>query len=294
MRDQPLTAEQRAGVERLLADRVSGAGAARALLRRQETDLDALRRALAIGPGQRVIALFTNLSWDSATLERDVGFDSMVDWMATAIRTVDAIDDAVLVVRIHPADAKWGSREDVWARAVEAAGAVPENVRVIGPSDPLSSYALLDLSDRVLAYASTTGLEAANRGIPVSVAAKVHYRGRGFTWDLERPADLERFMAADDLEMDEPRLDLARRYAFTFFFRASIPFPALDVIGGQPVRVPESAEAIAPGADPYLDLICERLLDGGDFHVGDELALLQEARPADEDGRAPVDVRPGG
>lgn len=285
VRDRPLTAEQLERVRRLLADRVSGTGAYQRFFDRAETDVDALRRALSIDPGQRVTSLFTNLTWDSATLERNLSFDSMVDWMAAAIRAAGALEDVVLVLRIHPADARWGSREDAWGKAVELARGVPENVRVIHPTEPLSSYALLDMSDRALVYSSTTGLEAANRGIPVAVAAKVHYRGRGFTWDLERPADLESFMAAGQLEMDERRLDLARRYAFTYFFRASIPFPAIDLVEGKPVRVPRNAAAIAPGADPYLDLICDRLLDGGDFYVPDELALLEEARPADEDER---------
>jgi hypothetical protein len=57
----------------------------------------------------------------------------------------------------------------------------------------------------------------------------------------------------------------------------------IDLVEGRPERVPDSAAAIAPGADPYLDLICDRLLDGGDFYVPDELALREEARPAAED-----------
>jgi hypothetical protein len=283
VRDRPLTDEQLERVERLLADRATGAGAYQRFFDQAETDVDALRRTLAIEPGKRVISLFTNLTWDSATLERNHAFDSMVDWMAAAIRTAGGLDDAVLVVRVHPADARWGSREDAWGSAVRLAGGGPDNVRVIRPRDPLSSYALLDMSDQVLVYASTTGLEAANRGIPVAVAAKVHYRERGFTWDLDRPADLEGFMAAAGLEMDQRRTELARRYAFTYFFRASIPFPVIDLVEGRPERVPDSAAAIAPGADPYLDLICDRLLDGGDFYVPDELALREEARPAAED-----------
>ena len=161
-------------------------------------------------------------------------------------------------------------------------------MRVIGPDEPLSSYALLDISDRVLAYASTTGLEAANRGLPVAVAADVHYRGRGFTWDLESPDDLSRFLRTADVVMTPAHLELARRYAFTFFFRAAIPFPPVSLVGGRPVAVPRSAAALEPGADPYVDLICERILDGREFEVPDERVLLDDVAPADEDLRKPV------
>ena len=68
-------------------------------------------------------------------------------------------------------------------------------------------------------------------------------------------------------------VERARRYAFTFFFRAMIPFPVIQMVNGRPVAVPSTIEDLMPGQDPYLDFVCERILDGGDFTLPDELAV---------------------
>ena len=98
-------------------------------------------------------------------------------------------------------------------------------MRIVGPGDPISSYALLDISDLVLSYASTIGLEAAVRGLPVVVSALTHYRERGFTIDVSSHDELER--ALDPAPAVARQVELARRYAFTFFFRCMIPFPSV-------------------------------------------------------------------
>jgi hypothetical protein len=66
--------------------------------------------------------------------------------------------------------------------------------------------------------------------------------------------------------------ELATRYAHMFFFRAMIPFPLIDVQDGRVTRFPREAEALAPGVEPHLDWICDRILDGEDFGLPEELA----------------------
>lgn len=236
-------------------------------------DAAALRARLGIPSGSRVASLFTNLSWDSATLFHDVAFPSMMDWVERAVRAADGRDDVTLVVRVHPSEARWGTRQEVSETVRSRLGRVPDNVRFVAPADPLSSYALLDVTDLVLAYTTTVGLEAANRGIPVALAGDVHYRERGFTIDLESPADLEAAIAAPAHRLSGEEVELARRYAFTFFFRCMIPFPAVGVDGHLVTGLPADAEALAPGRDPHLDWVCDRILDGGEFPLPDELAL---------------------
>jgi capsule polysaccharide export protein KpsC/LpsZ len=178
--------------------------------------------------------------------------------------------DLTLIVRIHPAEQSWGTRQPI----EDALGRkrLPENVRVVGPADPISSYVLLGLSELVLTYASTIGLEAAVRGLPVAVAAETHYRGRGFTIDISSHDDVERCL--DNVQAPSvEEIELAKRYAFTFFFRCMIPFPAVKVVEGHPIAVPNDRGQLLPGRDPYLDFVCDRILDGGNFVLPDSLAL---------------------
>ena len=67
-------------------------------------------------------------------------------------------------------------------------------------------------------------------GVPVITAGQTHYRGKGFTYD---PTSLEGYLSAiDDLmarplgrRLDSAQTDLARRYAYRFFFEYPFPFP---------------------------------------------------------------------
>ena len=175
-----------------------------------------------------------------------------------------------LVVRVHPAEQSWGTRQPV--SDALGSGTLPDNVRIVGPADPISSYALLGLSDLVLTYASTIGLEAAVRGLPVVVSAKTHYRGCGFTIDAASHEEVERCLEAAAAPTAE-QVELARRYAFTFFFRCMIPFPTVETVEGRLTAVPSDREQLLPGRDPYLDFVCDRILDGEEFVLPDSLAV---------------------
>jgi hypothetical protein len=270
--ERPLTGAQRRAIEELLTGRQSGEGAHERYFEAAVEDRAELRRALGLAPDERIVSLFTNLSWDSATLFHDVAYRSMMDWIEDAIRAVREREGMTLVVRVHPSEAKWGTREHAEAEMSARLGSGIERVRFVAADEPLSSYTLMDESDLVLAYTSTIGLEAATRGVPVAVAGDTHYRGRGFTHDLQDGQGLREALARPPGRLDAPTVELAWRYAFTFFFRCMVPFPSVGVEGHEVVSLP-GPDRIAPGADPYLDWICDRILDGRSFVLPDELTL---------------------
>lgn len=272
VKDRPLNDGQRAEVLGLLEDRVRGVGAHESYFEHTEDDRESLCARLGLDGAHRVVSLFTNVTWDTATLGHDVGFASMLDWVEQAVRiATDA--DLVLIVRIHPGESRWGSRDDVHEVVRSQLGAIPPNVRFVSAGEALSSYTIFEMSDLVLAYTTTVGLEAAVRGKHVAVAGDMHYRGRGFTTDLLGPGDLARVMAGESAPPSTAdRAELALRYAHMFFFREMIPFPAMEVREGKILRIPKTAAELAPGADPHLDWICERIIDGAHFGLPDELA----------------------
>jgi len=276
-RGRPLDDEQSRALDRLLAERAEGVGMHEGYFDSAESDADRLRGRLEIPRGKRVIALFTNLSWDSAAHGRDVAYPTMMHWIHDAARVAAGLDDVILVIRVHPAEARWGSHEQARAVVEQAFGSLPANVRLVDPTDPVSSYALLEIADQAQVYASTVGIEAAVAGVRVGLAAAAHYRGRGFTTDLETPEDLAAMMAAAAAPMSREERELARRYAFTFFFRYVVPFPVLPIVDGEVRRAPAMAREIAPGADPYLDFVCDRIFDGEPFVLPDELTLTSWA-----------------
>jgi Capsule polysaccharide biosynthesis protein len=270
VRDQPLSSPQRKAIDLLLVERAKGVGAHERYFDSTVDEAEAVRTRLMIRPESRIVTLYTNLAWDSAVLHRDLAYDSMNIWINAVVEAVSRRPHMTLIVRIHPAEHSWGTRQPVLEALHRAS--LPENVRIVGAADAINSYTLLELSDVVLTYASTIGLEAAVSGHPVVVAAKTHYRDCGFTIDISSHDELERCLDTAVAPSPE-QVELARRYAFTFFFRCMVPFPAVNTVEGHATQVPDDGGQLLPGKDPYLDFVCERILKGGDFVLPDSLAL---------------------
>jgi len=271
---RPLTPPEDEALDALLRARISGESAHERYFHESlQHEGEGVRAALELHPEARIVSAFTNLSWDTALLGKDIAFESQFDWLAESCRAAEARTDTTLVIRVHPAEGRWGTGQPVEQELASRVGSLPPNVLVVPPDRALSSYGLLAISDLVLCYTTTVGLEAAVRGIPVTVAGHTHYRGRGFTTDIAARHDLERVLA-DPPTMTPDQIDLARRYAFAFFFRLMIPFPQITSDRGRLARVPTTANELLPGRDPHLDFICDRILGGGDLYLPSDLALV--------------------
>jgi len=259
-RDTPLTAEEDDELDRYLGERSRG-----------ERTIDRFwgdaRFESPDRRGQgRLVSLFTNLTWDSAVIGQEVAFQSLQDWVAAAVEAFAARPEHELVIRIHPAEVKLPgkeTREPVGAFLRERFPSMPANVRVIEADDPTSSYPLMAASDFGLVFTSTTGMELAMQGIPVVVAGRTHYRGKGFTTDVSSAAE---FLEALDKGLADPTSlspnpDMARRYAHTFFFRAPVASPGVEehVLGLARLTVDDLSE-LEPGRSPDVDRICDVIL----------------------------------
>ena len=110
-------------------------------------------------------------------------------------------------------------------------------------------------------------MELALAGTPVIVAGRSHYRGKGFTLDVSSPEEFAATLDAvlDDPDAHAPYAELARRYAYLFFFRAPVASPGVEehVLGLARITVRDLAE-LAPGADGDVDRICDLILTGDD------------------------------
>jgi hypothetical protein len=270
-RTTPLTALEAKAIDTYLDERRRGGGALDNFWRERNEDAALVRRQLHLDPRRPLVVMFCNILWDSAVLERDIAFTSMGEWVTGGIRWAQARPEVDLVIRIHPAEVKLRNHPTRERMAEHISATVPElpaNVRVIQAEDPTSSYVFMDEAAVGLVYTSTVGLELAARGVPVVVAATTHYRGRGFTLD---PDTRDGYWAAVDGVLGTPpdaaereRIrDLARRYAFLFFFRFHQVLTAVHEVGrSRPeIRVTQAIE-LDPGRDQTMDRVVSGILDG--------------------------------
>ena len=218
--------------------------------------------------------LFTNLTWDTAVIGRDLAFPSIGDWVATTIRTFAELPDHRLVVRVHPAEVALPgqrTRDSLAAFIDRAFPVLPPNVVMIRPDDRASSYPLMDACDLGLVYTSTTGLELALTGKPVIVAGATHYRGKGFTADVDSRASYAEALRSglEDPASLRQDLELARQYAHFFFFRAPLSAPGVqEPLPGLARLTIDDPSQLLPGADAALDRICDGILTGSSFVAG--------------------------
>lgn len=214
----------------------------------------------------RLAVLFTNITWDSAVIGREVAYPDLLAWVVDCVDVFRGRPRDRLVIRIHPAEVKLPgkqSREPLEPLVRGALADLPPNVTILSATDPTDSYQLMDMADVGLVYTSTTGLEMALDGVPTVVAGRTHYRGKGFTVDVDDPQQNRDAIAAllDDPGSRPIDLEAAQRYAYAFFFRALVDstFVTEPVRGLARLGVTSPAE-LGAGGNRSLDAICEFVL----------------------------------
>ena len=121
-----LSEAENEALDALLHARRTGAGShERYFDRPLEHDREAVRQALGLSHAARVVSVFTNLAWDTALLGKDIAYDSQFDWLARACEIVAGREDSILVIRVHPAESRWGSAQPVEAELRERLGNLP-------------------------------------------------------------------------------------------------------------------------------------------------------------------------
>lgn len=214
----------------------------------------------------RTAVLFTNVTWDSAVIGRERAFGSIHEWIDAAIDAMTYRPADRLIIRIHPAESKMTgkqTREPIMGYLEARHTPLPSNVLVIGPDEPINSYPLMEACDVGLALTSIVGLELALLDKPVVVAGRPHYSERGFTLEAHSPEEFRRLFADAMARPDDhrPDLELARRYAYTFFFRATVAFDAVsEPVPGLARLRSTDGQTLLPGASSELDRLVATVL----------------------------------
>ena len=289
-RDERLTDEENAALDAYLESRKRGT--------RYYPDpceeLGDIQQELDWSPAGPVFTLCSNVGWDTMVLQKHPVFGSMFDWVCETIEAVRGTPVSLLV-RVHPAEEGvdgFTTQESVEAEIRRRIPRLPDNVRLIPAGSAISTYSLIGVSDATLVYTSTMGLESTIAGKPAIVCSSPHYRDRGFTLDADSRAQYFAWLRnPTSIPPPSPeQVELARRYAYLFFFRQSIPFQVYgvrDLWNVSHYRI-SRAEEILPGQDPYLDLIVDGMIRGGDFIIPREENYFGLLRSDRLTGSSPV------
>ena len=240
-----------------------------------------LAAATGLDPDKPWIGLLTNVMWDAQLHYPANAFENMREWIVDTLAWFADHPELQLLVRVHPAEATGSvpSRQRVVDEIAAAFPELPGNVAVVGPEDPLGTYAAMRACDSAIIYGTKTGVELTAMGIPVVVAGEAWIRGKGVTTDVSSVEDYHRVLEQLPFgrRLDEQTVRRARQYAYHFFFRRMIPLQFMEPTGGDPVcrNTLHSVDGLLPGRDRGLDVVLDGILSGTPFvYPADEISPM--------------------
>ena len=192
---------------------------------------------------RRNVLLLTNVSWDAQLHYESRVFRDMHEWIIESIDWFISRPEFDLTIRVHPAEltGRIVSRDPTLAIIEEAFGDLPTNIRLIGPNEKVSTYALMDEADLGLIFASKVGIEMATKDVPVIVAGESWIRGRGFSNDpntKEEYFELLRLFLEAEVELHKDQ-ELALSFAHWYFFVKSIEVKSVKPLNRYPYMRPQ-------------------------------------------------------
>ncbi|MGB8707610.1 MAG: hypothetical protein WCD72_06670 [Dehalococcoidia bacterium] len=243
--------------------------------------VDELRRKLDIPGNKPVWCIFAHVSWDDVfSYGAQAAFDTAELWFIDTIRTIMALPDVTWLVKLHPAEIPSGTVYGVQSLIEEHFPELPHHVRLIPADSDINVYGLYPVLDGGVTMFGTAGLEMAVLGKPVILAGEAHYGRKGFTYDAPTQEEYRALLrrAAQLPKLSATQQALARQYAYSYFIQRQIPLRMLERgYGGWGPLDYQKLDLLLPGKDKALDMICEHILEGGDFIMDEDMVAFYSA-----------------
>jgi hypothetical protein len=272
-RNMPLSQKECLEVKDYLASREHGKGMNYPSFYTYSNDYASVRHTLRIPQNAKVLLVLTSSEFEFAQLGHS---QRAYDQLKVLDRLIELFRhrEEFLVVRHHPhlagSNLQTPPELNFITRAYRQSALAPQNVRVIMPSEPLSSYALFWNVDACVSFTSTAGVEALARGLPTASFPVSFYR-QIMTRLIEQNDKKALDTLVNDLfqrSKDFGNADLRQLYRFmhSYIAKLSKRFKSFGIKNHfQPDLRFRSSKELGHGHDEELDIMCEHLLTGAFF-----------------------------
>jgi predicted O-methyltransferase YrrM len=271
-KNAPLNQAECQAVNRYLFDREIGKNTNFTAFYDFRTEATRIRKTLRIPANARIVAFFTSSDWEVGQKERDIesSFKNEIDAINKVIDIFRGRPE-YLVIRHHPnVVGKDHTGRYFLSELFKINSDLPANVRVLMPTEKVTSYAICWNSDALLTYGSTTGIESMARGLVglsmfnnlyCNVEMGLRYIGSGdIEAAIEESLERTRAFGLEDLRS-------IYRGTYFLFMRLSYRFKAF---GFSDPFTPEfrfqSRDDLLPGNDPVLDQVCDHVMHGSPLY----------------------------
>lgn len=225
----------------------------------------ALRASLGLD-ARPVVTCFTTSDdeWLLYPDRRQGPWPDSLRWPADTVQAARDNPDLQWVIRFHPNLINFGTNEQAYTQAKRLKEEAPENCVIVLPEDAVSSYTLGDLSDAIVVYGSTIGVEFAARGRSVVSASRGWY---GLTSFVTPVPDVSSYAQTVRDAIARPDSFRVARWAHRFYCATgrttAIPFPWVkETNGARGAFTVAGPEAFRPGVSAGVDRLARILLEG--------------------------------
>jgi len=280
-RNTPLTADEEESLRQFLEKRYHHhVSFDMKRMQKYTGDVERYKAKYQLQEGKPVWGIMAHINWDSVSDYSPMAYPSFDEWILDTIRHISNLTDVQWLLKVHPIEAYDNPAAGVQRLIETHFPNLPPHVRMIPAEEEISPLEFFQLVDGGITVYGTAGLELALQGKPVVLAGEAHYGGKGFTYE---GLDIETYRSllarVHDLPpLTEDQTRLARAYAYSYFIQRQVPLPIVR----DPASIwwnlqHERRDLLLPGADPFVDFICERLVRGEDFVMDRELVELADS-----------------
>lgn len=270
-RNMPWDSEKEERIMKYLSSRHTGSSDWIWFHEKPMFDRNIIINQLNLDSKKPIIGLLTNVVWDAHLHYPNNAYSNMMEWILDTIEHFREREDVQLVIRVHPAEVYGNvkSTQTVVNEIKKHYSSLPPSIKIIPPLSEISTYSLMALCDSALIYSTKTGIELAAGGMSVIVAGEAWVRGKGFTIDASDPESYRNILRQLPLGkgLSAEQINLARRYAYHFFFRRMLD---IDIFVPAKTQPPfelsiNSLDDIMPNKCKGLDIVCDGILHGTEF-----------------------------
>ena len=284
--NQQLSIDENKRLNAYMSDRAEGSRNKERLFTKSIDETNDLRKILNLPDDKLVWGVFTHVNWDAlftTTKASDSFFNDATRWAIETIKQGSKIPEIIWVIKIHPGEKIFGSAYGIKQAVLDQFSTLPSNIRLITPESDINTYALLSIMDGGVTIHGTVGLEIAMCGLPVIINGQAFYSGHGFTYDSQNNEHyFELLKQAPFLKpLTDKQIQKARSYCYDYFIDRQLPFIEFVLKEGKQLNFKTFSD-LEEGKSEILDMICDSLLNGGEFIVKDKLRKRNAEKICDQ------------
>jgi len=218
---------------------------------------------LRISDDKPIWCTFPHMTWDVGLNPTQWPFENVEDWVLTTVKAMLETPGVTWLLKAHPAE-RHATAKGVIEIIRENFPGVDKQITFLGPRTKIRATDLSLVLSGGVTLQGSVAIELPTFGVPI-IAGNPSYPGKEFTYNKQTRReyiDLIHSVTEIDLLSSELK-DRARRYAYYAYFRRKLKLKATKSGKGYSPIV--HRKMLLPGKDKTMDMICNRIIHGGEF-----------------------------